>query len=313
MTALTYIRNNGALFVDRHDILQRIHDLSKMETSISGKELVTGANTIAHQLSRGYWCDIGEGSAAIQSMLRQGSPEFPSMHSVYIARALRAVTGIDEGQGADILRSLVMEASRPNRITSYSSMDISEMVHSIQKLLRMNGHSTDAQGELVSLFNALLKEFVERRLYVKIELKKRSRAHSQSLTIQGLSNIAYSVSRVKATFPVADRVLCDLFPILLDLLINHTQPESIEACQIMHLVSLMESLLSLCGTHAVTEEEYRCFKLLLQEFVRKRRILPKDKHHACCMGILVKLESRWTDPKARNFIFRVRTSLTCNS
>lgn len=263
MSALVVLRINESLSLDSSLLLTSLEAVDATSGTQGGELAVTGANIVARRLKRGLARDNQCESKIICSLLELSEPSWPQMHSVFIARALRAVSLTAGTFWRDsILSKLIAEASRRERVSNYSVMDISEILHSISTISEW---ADPAVSQPVSdFFQELVIELLERQSYMKVALSVTGKKTPQSITIQGLSNVAFAIDKMNKLFPQLS--LDSVTSLIRNLIANHTEPDAFQACQPVHLVTLLRSI----TVEFISSDELKGAKKLVNEMKRKK-------------------------------------------
>jgi len=265
MSALVVLRSNENLSLDSSLLLNSLEAVGPAMGTQRSELAVTGANIVARRLKCGLARDHNCESKIICSLLELSEPSWPQMHSVFVVRALRAVSLTAETSRRDsILSKLIAEASRRERVSNYSLMDVSEILHSISTISHRADHTVSQP--ILDLFQKLIIELLERQSYMKVVLLVTGKKTPQSITIQGLSNIAFAIDKMKKLFP--EHSFDSVTPLIRDLIANHTEPDAFLACQPVHLVTLLRSI----AVESVCSDELKGAKKLVKEMKRKKEL-----------------------------------------
>jgi len=220
----------------------------------------------------------------IKSMLDTLIPELHSIPNIYMSRAVRAASALEFGE---LIETLVTEASRPVRVSSYSAMDLSELIHSVHSM-RMKCMGSEQRDTTMKFLTNLLDELSSRRHSLKITNEISSVAHVRSAKAQELSFIA--VSNILYTLRDVDASGCR--SVLRDLLISResTDDDAFRGATRFHLVSVCDSLL-VNGKSSDDEADWKVFKRILKELDRKSKIA--NEHNEYIDGCIQRLVARY--------------------
>lgn len=301
--ALLELRNSGSrLIVDQGALGVKLASLATISLSEPVPVRISAAILIANQLNRGFWPPDSYLMSTMTALLSASVPHLPGAHGVYLARAFRAVSVLSGTSEREMLiESLLQEADRKERIISFSAMDISEICHSAIRIRRNNEPGSSSIPQLDSFVNRLLSELLDRQHNLRIQLTRRSRRDDQWLSIQAVSNILYSTCTIVSE-PDLGRQIAGL---MMDLCSRQAEREAVASCQAIHLISIIQSTLTLSAE--ILPHELRCFKKLLDELSRKR------DHVGDLVAVNQLLESvqtRWRAcaPPVGSFIVSVKNS-----
>jgi hypothetical protein len=208
------------------------------------------------------------GEERLAEMLDPSTLNIKYLSPMSLTRAVRATAVLSRHicstRASAILEELLGEASRPDRVRHFSMMDISELLHSFSTLLQ-GSVNPSIEASISGVSKTLFQELFARENYIKVRLIPRVVA-DQTLSIQALSNIVYSLKLMRCRFPdsfVAEEL--HLKRILCDILAFHSDSDSLKSCQVFHLVGLLEACVG------VTEypNRVRAIKKILREIERK--------------------------------------------
>jgi hypothetical protein len=240
-------------------LLERVYRDYKEDAIV----LISAANALAHALSRNLIAEKKDMLRRVNELIVSSTPLLPEIHSIHIARCLRAARVLVKDQSGgrrDLIKVLIEEAGRPLRLASYSATDLSELIHSAYQL-------REVDLELLSSFhNQLIHELVSREPFLRIK-NLINKKDPQSLSMIGVSNILFA-SRQS---PNCER-LTSLFSRLLGSK-TVTETMAIEGSTTFHLVSILDSILrNGCATsvHHSGIRSWKAVKRIVPVIVSKR-------------------------------------------
>ena len=311
MTCLLELKSSELTSVDLRSFEAMMNLLKRSEPEVCGKFLITAANVAAHQVNRGILLDT-VASKTICRLLGASLDCIATLHSVHVSRALRCLTAVDHRESVDdLFAPLLGEILRPERLVSFSAMDLSEIAHSISSLSRRRtGDSlcSDSWKMMGMVMTAVLTEFIERSTYINIRISPRSKSDKQWISIQGLSNISFSLVATISSLALDSRtdIKTRLASVCYDLVANNSEKQAIQSCQPFHVLSIISNLSLL--DDRVSKDEVKAVKLLLSELVRKRHSLTEFEEIHQTLSLL---EKRWRnlDSSIRNVPLIVRDRL----
>jgi hypothetical protein len=219
----------------------------------------------------------------IKCMLDTLIPELHSIPNIYMSRTVRAASALEFG---DLIETLITEASRPVRVSSYSAMDLSELIHSVPTM-RMKCMGSEQRDTTMKFLTNLLDELSSRRYSLKITNEISSFAHVRSAKAQELSFIA--VSNILFTLRDVDASGCR--SVLRDLLMSResTDDDAFRGATRFHLISVCDSLL-VNGKSSDDEADWKVFKRILKELDRKSKTANEQNEyiHGCIQRLIAR-------------------------
>jgi hypothetical protein len=236
ISSLLHCRRDPTILRDNKEVLGRIFELVSRQYRDDAVVAITAANAITHAFSRKVIDPEPILLEKVRDLVLSSIPLIPGIHSIHIARCMRAVSNLERlrmEDSGEYVKTLVEEASMPLRLSSYSATDLSEIIHSVHQLNRIDEDTIRAFQE------KLFQELVSREPFIRIknELHKKD---PQSLSMIGVSNILF-VSRHN---PDLSDEVGSMFGRLMGSK-KITESVAIEGSTIFHLVSILDSLIML--------------------------------------------------------------------
>jgi hypothetical protein len=261
------------------EICSKISELKSPQAAV----LVTAGRCIVTAFRRGRVTDL----EVVRQMLNTLVPILNDTRNIYVTRAVRMASFLPWSSDSEIL---IAEASRPNRISSYSAMDLSELIHSLHKWKTVVSDE-HALLSIDRLFTVLLSELSSRQhlLRVKNQIVSNSRLrpqHGQDLSFIAVSNILFAIRTMGPS--ISRSILRDVLKST-----ELTEDDAYRGATILHLVSVCDSLL-LTGSADSQQCDWKVYRRILKELKRKQSFAGDENPFvsACVMKLMTQYSNK---------------------
>ncbi len=305
-TSNCFNRDEAVLFRDY------LKDLCSINSPASAPMLINAAHIISRAAHRGFFSPNGEVVSQVIRLIQNSVQTSDKIHGVFLARSIRVISlSVPSHPERDIVESLIkklaFEITKPERIESFTAMDLVEIIHSAATILGIRG--LDEWGEIenimFALLSALFTEFIHRSDYINIRLEKRNISDKQWISIQAVSNILFSASVSRNAITTLDfmDLTSSLAAVCGKLLMQHSDKAAFQSCQPFHIISILRSFVRLSPSSS--PHEILLFRKLLAEFLRKPRMSAEAQELDLLLGVI---EERWDggDIRTRGILKFVR-------
>lgn len=198
----------------------------------------------------------------VYALLELMLPNLYQTPNIQVVRAIRVASNFEWTSVTD---TLITEALRGARLSSYSAMDISELIHSANVMLR-NCTESDVHERIEFLINSLYNEVLSRKHSINIKNEISSNRHVRAMKPQDLSLIASS----NILFVLRDIKNINCRNVIRDILKSREtcEDDAFFGSSLLHLVSVSDSLL-LTASSESRGDDWKVHKRILKAIYRK--------------------------------------------